>query len=123
MKLILATVAVTLSGCLVIAQAQAQEQAGPITLLCEANTTNGQLLTRTFFLDFKLGTVNGVMAQIKPDSIAWATKFWDGGTRREVILQHKLDRFSGSYREYEDGMIYPAPLPTYMCGKAPAAKF
>lgn len=100
----------------------AQPKDGVLILLCKASI-QGQLRTEIVAVDQAATTVNRQQAEITPTLMVWTSKKWDSIQGREVTYQHRLDRLSGAYTSYGVGVMYAGPGPTFICDKAPPAKF
>ena len=92
------------------------------TLLCRANAY-GQVSTVILAIDYSRNTVNAAKALVTENMITWSTNEYNTVAKTNRINLHELNRLAGTYRNWEEGAVYPAPLPTFLCEKAPAAKF
>lgn len=100
----------------------AQPKGDLLILLCKASL-QGQLLTEIITVDAATRTVNKEKADISPNTITWTSKRRDEIQGREVTYKHRIDRLSGAYTSYGVGVQYAGPGPTFICEKAPPAKF
>lgn len=100
----------------------AQSKGDALLLLCKASV-QGQFLTEILTVDLGGQTVNKQRAEIDQNTMNWTSKRLDAIQGREITYKHRLDRLSGAYTSYGVGVMYAGPGPTFICEKAPPAKF
>ena len=91
--------------------------------MCSA-TVSAQKIYKVLTINYPANTVDGRKAEITENAIKWASveKSWMQKDRMDII-RHEINRLSGTYSSYAEGVMYAGPLTTFFCEKAPAAKF
>lgn len=92
------------------------------TLLCTGKTANSEpLMDFALQLDFDNKQVNGLPAIFTDTEIKWSRARVSNG--KVVYDENTLNRLSGNYGSYTQGVMYAGPPPIFNCSKAPNAKF
>lgn len=92
------------------------------TLLCTGSSANGApLIDIVLEVDFDKKLVDGIPGIFTATQIKWNRAPVRNG--KVEYENHTLNRLTGSYEHYAQGVMYSGPPPIYKCSKAPAAKF